>query len=147
MGKGPSQEKAFEVAKQEIQKTFGVDPNQLAAENQAPLALEGRHGYSFLWSQHDPTGIEWHYQADIFEKPTLVKRWSTVPESYRPEAVSFLKLLPLIVVVGWSVLAFALFLIRRVFSKIHAREVAVLSAVGAVVGTGFGLGLPMQLPH
>lgn len=143
-GPAPPQPKALEEAKQEIQKTFSVDPNKLQVDNQAPLAVEGRHGYSFLWSQSDPSGLEWHYEADIFTQPTLVKRWSTVPDDYHPESAASLESLLFIVESALALLAIVLFLTRRLFSKIQAREVAVPLAAAAVMGTGFSLAFSDQ---
>lgn len=139
-GPGLPRPEALELAKKEIQQSFGTDTGQLTPESEGTLNQEGRHGYTFQWVKREPSGISWHYQADIYDRPTLLKRWDTLPESYRPPRPT---LNELIVNIAWILLAAILFFSKRLFSQLRLREAIVLGAAGAAVGIALGVSMPL----
>lgn len=132
-GEGLPHQEAFELAKREIQQGFGVDTNQLILEHEGPLTEVGRHGHSFRWEENT-IGVRWRYQVDVFDRPTLLMRWTTLPEGYRPPRTSNH---PLIAIILWSALALGFFLARRLFSQLRLRNGVVLGTVGLACGMGF----------
>jgi hypothetical protein len=138
-GPGLPRPEALELAKREIQRSFGADTSQLAPESEGTLNQEGRHGFTFQWVKREPSGIAWHYQADIYDRPTLLKRWNTLPESYRPPRTAQHMF---IVFIGWILLAAVLFFSRRLYSELRAREVIVLGVAATMVGLGLGAVMP-----
>jgi hypothetical protein len=138
-GEGLPRQQALDLARQAIQQTFGVDTSQLAVENEAPLVAEGRHGITFRWVKREPSKIEWHYQADVYDRITLLKRSNTLPEDYRARRNS---LHSIIVMVLWSVLALVLFLARRLYSQVRAREIGVFATLALAAAVGLMAGAP-----
>jgi predicted Ser/Thr protein kinase len=139
-GNGLPQTEALELARRSLQQTLGVDTGALEMESSTPVETEGRHGNSFRWMKRDPAGIVWHYQADIYDRPTLLKKSSTLPEDYTPPR-THLQFLPLIVIIGWSVLALVLFFARRLYSQVRAREIiafAILALLASVAVVTIG---------
>ena len=138
-GAGLPHTEALQLAKQTIQQTFGEDPSSLEVESDAPLETEGRHGNTFRWVKREPTGIEWHIQADIYDRPTLLKKSFTLPEDYRPPRSSqhsvYLRF-------GLVLLAVVFFLASRLWLQIPARDVFVFSALGFLVSGGLMAGAP-----
>ena len=88
--------------------------------------------------KREPTGIEWHFQADIYDRPTLLKKSFTLPEDYhsphRSQHVIYL-------LTGWSLLAAVLFLARRLWSQVRAQDVFVFSALALLASTGIMTGV------
>jgi class 3 adenylate cyclase len=125
-GNGLPYIEALELAKQSIKKTLGVDTSRMEMENHAPIVTDGHQGTTLQWTVRQPTGIVWHYQADIYDRPTLLTKSFTLPEDYiLPHPL--LNVESLFVV--WTVLAFVFFLTKRLYSEIRIREVVVFAVV------------------
>jgi predicted Ser/Thr protein kinase len=138
-GTGLPHTEALQLAKQTIQQTFGEDASRLELESDAPLETEGRHGNTLHWVKREPTGIEWHFQADIYDRPTLLKKSFTLPEDYHPPRSSERSIY---LMIGWSLLAAVLFLARRLWSQVRARDVLVFSALALLASTELMAGIP-----
>jgi serine/threonine protein kinase len=141
-GAGLPHADALQLAQRTIQQTFGEDVSGLEVESDAPVEAEGRHGNTFRWLKRHPTGIEWHFQADIYDRPTLLRKSFTLPEDYHPPRPSVHSLY---LIIGWSLLAVVFFLARRLWSQVRARGVLVFSALALLVSTGFAVGLPFPM--
>ena len=139
-GPGLPHADALQLAKGTLQQTFGEDPSGLEVESDAPIETEGRHGSAFRWLKRESTGVEWHFQADIYDRPTLLKKSFTLPEDYRPPRPSqhsvYLK-------VGLVLLAAIFFLAGGLWLQIPARDVLVFSALGFLASSGIIEGAPL----
>lgn len=144
-GAGIPREQAIELAKDEVQRTFHVDTNNLTLEPQTPLALGGRRGNSFRWLKPDVSQIARHYQVDIFDRPTLVKWSYALPDNYPAKGIAA-HIRAQSVVILWSIFAFILFLTRRLYSQVQPRLLAVLALLGLVYAAGQAVSVPLSLP-
>ncbi|HXZ28965.1 MAG TPA: serine/threonine-protein kinase [Terriglobales bacterium] len=135
-GSGIARGPALELAKREIQQTFGVDTDRLTPESEGTLNLEGRQGNTFTWVQRLPSGIEWHYKVEVYDRPAYLGRWITLPEGYRPAPRSSA---PMVVGIVWFVVMLGLFFLRGLFSQVGARELGVLAGLAILLAAGFAL--------
>jgi predicted Ser/Thr protein kinase len=136
-GTGLPHTEALQLAKATIQQTFGEDVSGLEVESDAPIEMEGRHGNTFRWVKRQPTGIEWHFQAHIYDRPTLLKESFSLPEDYRPPRPSLHTIYPL---TGLTLLAVVFFLAHRLWSQVRARDVFVFSVLALLASTGLVAG-------
>jgi serine/threonine protein kinase len=140
-GPGLPRDEALGLAEREFRRVRGIDVSTLQREYEGTLSEEGRNGHAFRWIQADPSGIRWRYQANVFDRLTLLERTLLLPEDYHPRPWSLFGLIAALVL--W-VPVLVYFVARRLFLRIRRPEMISLGMLSLVAAAGIGLGNPVS---
>jgi serine/threonine protein kinase len=133
-------ERALAIARADLSATFGIDVSGLKLENEAPLNIEGRRGWTFSWRAPPTAGLRTEVAADVYDRVTRVKRGMVPAQPSVGEENNILTILVLCVV--WVAVSVAILAAGRLYRTMTARSLAVF----AVCGFGMALNILSMSP-
>ena len=119
---------ALEMARSDLSATFGVDVAGLKLQNEAPLRVEGRRGWTFVWSGPPTAGLRAELEADVYDRVTRVRR--AVVAAQPPVGQENNGLTVLLITVLWGIVSIAIIASGRLYRASSPRPLIAFATCG-----------------